>query len=218
MDYFLLFLEGIMTFISPCLLPMIPLYIAYFAGDKGQHTKKETLMRASLFMVGFSLVFILMSLFVSTIGKFLLVNRQIVNIIAGMIMILLGIDYLTGQRLMTKLSQSGQAREQTANPLLFGMVFAVSWTPCVGTFLASALTYIATVPSSLASFLLILSYCIGLGIPFLLCALLIEESKQAISWIKEHYALINKLAGVFLIVFGILTMTGVLERLLGQLA
>lgn len=218
MNYLLLFLEGIMTFISPCLLPMIPLYIAYFAGDKKTHTKGQTLLRAGLFMLGFSCVFILMSLFVSTVGKFLLVNRQVVNLIAGGIMALLGLDYLTGQRLMTRLSQSGQARQQTANPFIFGVIFAVSWTPCVGTFLASALTYIATVPSSFASFMLILSYCIGLGIPFLLCALLIEESKEAIAWIKSHYKLINRIAGIFLIAFGILTMTGLLENLLGQLA
>ena len=218
MNYLLLFLEGIMTFISPCLLPMIPLYIAYFAGDKKTHTKGQTLLRAGLFMLGFSCVFILMSLFVSTVGKFLLVNRQVVNLIAGGIMVLLGLDYLTGQRLMTRLSQSGQARQQTANPFIFGVIFAVSWTPCVGTFLASALTYIATVPSSFASFMLILSYCIGLGIPFLLCALLIEESKEAIAWIKSHYKLINRIAGIFLIAFGILTMTGLLENLLGQLA
>ncbi len=218
MNYFLLFIEGIMTFISPCLLPMIPLYIAYFAGDKKTHTKGQTLLRAGLFMLGFSCVFILMSLFVSTVGKFLLVNRQVVNLIAGGIMVLLGLDYLTGQRLMTRLSQSGQARQQTANPFIFGVIFAVSWTPCVGTFLASALTYIATVPSSFASFMLILSYCIGLGIPFLLCALLIEESKEAITWIKSHYKLINRIAGIFLIAFGVLTMTGLLENLLGQLA
>ena len=104
MNYLLLFLEGIMTFISPCLLPMIPLYIAYFAGDKKTHTKGQTLLRAGLFMLGFSCVFILMSLFVSTVGKFLLVNRQVVNLIAGGIMVLLGLDYLTGQRLMTRLS------------------------------------------------------------------------------------------------------------------
>ena len=218
MNYFLLFIEGIMTFISPCLLPMIPLYIAYFAGDKKTHTKGQTLLRAGLFMLGFSCVFILMSLFVSTVGKFLLVNRHVVNLIAGGIMVLLGLDYLTGQRLMTRLSQSGQARQQTANPFIFGVIFAVSWTPCVGTFLASALTYIATVPSSFASFMLILSYCIGLGIPFLLCALLIEESKEAITWIKSHYKLINRIAGIFLIAFGVLTMTGLLENLLGQLA
>lgn len=218
MNYFLLFIEGIMTFISPCLLPMIPLYIAYFVGDKKTHTKGQTLLRAGLFMLGFSCVFILMSLFVSTVGKFLLVNRQVVNLIAGGIMALLGLDYLTGQRLMTRLSQSGQARQQTANPFIFGVIFAVSWTPCVGTFLASALTYIATVPSSFASFMLILSYCIGLGIPFLLCALLIEESKEAITWIKSHYKLINRIAGIFLIAFGVLTMTGLLENLLGQLA
>ncbi|MGX7144211.1 cytochrome c biogenesis CcdA family protein [Facklamia languida] len=218
MNYLLLFLEGIMTFISPCLLPMIPLYIAYFAGDKKTHTKGQTLLRAGLFMLGFSCVFILMSLFVSTVGKFLLVNRQVVNLFAGGIMVLLGLDYLTGQRLMTRLSQSGQARQQTANPFIFGVIFAVSWTPCVGTFLASALTYIATVPSSFASFMLILCYCIGLGIPFLLCALLIEESKEAITWIKSHYELINRIAGIFLIAFGVLTMTGLLENLLGQLA
>lgn len=217
MDYLVLFIEGLMTFISPCLLPMIPLYIAYFAGGEEKLSTKQTLIKALLFMAGFSTVFMLMSLFVSTVGAFLLQNRQGVNIVAGLIMIVMGIDYLTGQKLMTRLT-AGSKGKQLANPFLFGLVFAVSWTPCVGTFLAAALTYIATVATSWTSFLLILSYCLGLGLPFLLSALLVEESKAAIDFLKQHYQLINRISGLFLIIFGLATMTGYLGSWLASLA
>lgn len=212
MDYLLLFMEGIMTFISPCLLPMIPLYIAFFASGKEESTR-STLLKAVMFISGFSIVFIIMSLFVSTVGSFFLQNRQLVNILAGLIMIIMGLDYTTGQKLMSYLTPKGVGR-RTKHPFLFGIVFAISWTPCVGTFLASALTYIASVATSWTSFLLIFSYCLGLGIPFLLCALLVEESKKVIGVIKKHFHLINMLSGLFLIMFGLVTMFGVLERLL----
>lgn len=218
MDYLLLFLEGIMTFISPCLLPMVPLYVAYFAGDGHQPSSRQTFLKALMFMVGFSFVFILMSLFISTVGRFLLINRSVINILAGFVMVMMGVDYLRGQKWMIKLTSRTGNQGNVANPLLFGIVFAVSWTPCVGTFLAAALTYIATVESSFRSFLLILSYCVGLGLPFLISALLIEESKQAIQFLKKHFSLIHKLSGVFLIIFGLLTMSGILGRLLAYLA
>ncbi|MBG9980271.1 cytochrome C biogenesis protein CcdA [Facklamia sp. DSM 111018] len=218
MDYLLLFLEGIMTFISPCLLPMVPLYVAYFAGDDHQLSSRQTFVKALMFMLGFSFVFILMSLFISTVGRFLLINRSVINILAGFVMVMMGIDYLRGQKWMTRLSSRAGNQGNVANPLLFGIVFAVSWTPCVGTFLAAALTYIATVESSIRSFVLILSYCVGLGLPFLISALLIEESKQAIQFLKKHFSLIHKLSGGFLIIFGLLTMSGILGRLLAYLA
>ncbi|MGF3112628.1 cytochrome c biogenesis CcdA family protein [Facklamia sp. P9177] len=216
MDYLLLFIEGLMTFVSPCLLPMLPLYIAFFAGSEGESSTKQTLIKAILFMLGFSTIFILLSLFVSTVGSFFMMHRQVVNFIAGSIMIIMGVDYLNGQKLMTKLRPHSRD-SHVANPYLFGLVFAISWSPCVGTFLASALTYIASVATSWTSFLLIISYCLGLGIPFILSALLVDESKKVLTFIKEHYHLVNLFSGWFLILFGLLTISGILETLLLQL-
>ncbi|MCR8968571.1 cytochrome c biogenesis CcdA family protein [Facklamia sp. 7083-14-GEN3] len=217
MDYLLLFIEGLMTFISPCLLPMIPLYIAFFAGGEEESSTKRTLIKATLFMLGFSTIFILLSLFISTVGSFFLMHRQVVNFIAGSIMIIMGVDYLKGQKLMTKLRPQSTGGH-VANPYLFGLVFAISWSPCVGTFLASALTYIASVATSWTSFLLIISYCLGLGIPFILSALLVDESKKVLTFIKKHYRLVNLFSGSLLILFGLLTMSGILETLLLKLA
>ncbi|MGX7108085.1 cytochrome c biogenesis CcdA family protein [Facklamia miroungae] len=216
MDYLLLFIEGLMTFISPCLLPMIPLYIAFFAGGKGENTTKQTLIKSTMFMLGFSTIFILLSLFVSTIGVYFMAHRQFVNLLAGSMMIVMGIDFLNGQKLMTKILPQSTG-SQVANPYLFGLIFALSWSPCVGTFLASALTYIASVATSWTSFLLIVSYCLGLGIPFILSALLVDESKKALNFIKKHYRLVNTFSGLFLIIFGLLTMVGFLESLLLKL-
>lgn len=214
MDYFLLFIEGIMTFLSPCLLPMVPIYLAYFAGDGEAKSVKQTIAKALLFVLGFSTVFILMSLFVSTIGAFVTRNQQIINIIAGLMIVLIGIDYLTGQKISNRINFKRFGQGKVANPYVFGLVFAVSWTPCVGAFLASALTYILTIQSSLQSFLLISAYCVGLGIPFIFSAVLVEESKQVFDFIKKHYGIINKISGVFLIIFGLLMMTGIMQRAL----
>lgn len=205
-----------MTFVSPCLLPMLPLYIAYFAGGDQSDTK-TTLKKALLFVLGFSLVFMMFSLFVSTIGAFFLRQRQWVNSLAGVLMIVMGVDYLTGQKIMTRLMPH-RKQSYLTNPFVFGLVFAISWTPCVGTFLASALTYIASVATSWSSFWLIVSYCLGLGLPFILSALLVEESKQVIQWVKLNYQKINMMSGVFLILFGLMTLVGFLEKLLLQLS
>ena len=216
MDYFILFLEGIMTFVSPCLLPLLPMYIAYFVGVE-EDADSKPLMKALGFVAGFSLVFMALSLFVSTLGHFLLMHRAWVNGIAGLILIALGLDYLTGQKLMAKLTpkHSGGA---VLNPFAFGMLFAISWSPCVGTFLAAALSYIATVGSWGRSIGLILAYCLGLGIPFVLSALLLEEGKRVVSFIKQNYRWVHRISGVLLIIFGIMMMFGWLEDWLISLA
>lgn len=203
-----------MTFLSPCLLPMVPIYLAYFAGNGEEESFNQTIFKALMFVLGFSTVFILMSLFVATIGSFITRNQQIINMIGGSIIVLIGIDYLTGQKFLNRLNFGHSGQGKVANPYVFGLVFAVTWTPCVGTFLASALTYILTVQNSLQSFLLISAYCLGLGIPFILSAVLVEESKQVFAFIKKHYSIINKISGVFLIIFGLLMMTGIMQRAL----
>lgn len=213
MDYFLLFIEGLMTFVSPCLLPMLPMYIAFFAGDE-ESSQKAVVLKALAFIAGFSLVFIFLSLFVSTFGQFLLIYRQWVNFVAGLFIVILGIDYLRGQKFITKLMPQISGKTNYSSPFMFGILFAISWSPCVGTFLASALSYIATVPLSWKSFFLILAYCLGLGVPFFLSALLVEESKQVIGKIKANYELVHKVSGIFLIIFGLLTMSGFMERIL----
>lgn len=223
MPYILLGVEGVLTFISPCLLPMLPIYLAYISGqiDRDQaesSSRGSILLQAILFVLGFTVVFVLMSLFVTTLGRVVLMNRSLIHMIAGSFMVVIGIDYFLGNPLMNRLQLKSQATFNHSSAFMLGIVFAISWTPCVGTFLASALSYAATSTSYLESIGLLLSYSFGLGIPFILSALLIEEMQVVVHWIKQYYEIIRKVSGVFLIAFGLFTMTGWLESLLVYLS
>lgn len=217
MQYLLLGVEGVLTFISPCLLPMLPIYLAYITGssnNQSEKSKQQLVIQALLFVIGFSLVFVAMGIFVNSIGRFVLINRTVIHWIAGGFMIILGLDYLLENPLLNRMTKLPQIQAKQTNALLLGMVFSISWTPCVGTFLASALSYAATSQSYLESIGLLLSYSIGLGIPFILSALLIQELQGALQWIKTHYKQVRIVSGMFLILMGCMTLFGWMESLL----
>ncbi len=220
MQYFISFLEGIITFISPCLLPMLPIYISYFAGGRQSSTKK-TVINALGFILGFTIVFTAMGALAGTLGSFLIKYQNIVNIVCGVIVIIFGLNFLG----ILKLSLFGGIRRNvdTENmgffsAMLFGMIFSVGWTPCVGAFLGSALMLASTQAHMMKGIMMLLCYSMGLGIPFLISAVLIDKLKGAFDFIKHNYGIINKICGIFLIVVGISMATGLLGRLLALLS
>lgn len=216
MQYFISFLEGIITFISPCLLPMLPIYLSYFAGGK-ERTLKRTLLCATGFVLGFTLVFVAMGALAGTVGSFLIRYQKVVNLVSGLIVIFFGLNFLGIVRV--NLFRGNQRQIDTSDlgffsSILFGMVFSVGWSPCVGAFLGSALMLASQQGSVLTGTLMLLCYSAGLGIPFLLSAVLIDRLRSAFNFIKQHYDLINKLCGLLLIAVGLLMATGLLGRLL----
>ena len=216
MQYVISFLEGIITFISPCLLPMLPIYISYFAGG-GERSTKKTLTGAIGFVVGFTVVFTLMGALAGTVGSFLKEHQTAVNIISGIVVIFFGLNFLGVFKL--NLFRGSDRSVDTSNmgffsAMLFGMIFSLGWTPCVGAFLGSALMLASQQGSVLAGTLMLLAYSLGLGIPFILSAVLIDYLKSAFNWIKRHYDIINKISGGLLILIGVLMATGTLGRLL----
>ena len=216
MQYFISFLEGIITFISPCLLPMLPVYISYFAGGVERNIRR-TLTRAAGFVAGFTLVFVALGALAGTVGGFLRSHQTAVNIVSGLVVILFGLSYLGLFRI--KLFHGG-SRDISAGTMgffpamLFGMIFSVGWTPCVGVFLGSALMLASQQGSAGEGVVLLLCYSAGLGTPFLLSALLIQSLRSAFQWVKSHYGVINRVCGLLLIAVGILMATGTLNRLL----
>ena len=216
MQYVISFLEGIITFISPCLLPMIPIYITYFVGG-GERSVKKTLKGALGFVSGFSIVFIAMGALAGTIGSFLTRYQTIVNIVSGVIVILFGLNFLGVFKWNLFKGSNREVNTENMNffsAALFGIVFSVGWTPCVGAFLGSALMLASQQGSIMKGILMLLCYSLGLGIPFVMSALLIEQLKGAFDFIKKHYNVINKISGSLLIVVGILMATGKLGALL----
>ena len=215
MTYLITFLEGLITFISPCLLPMLPIYLSFFAGEQ----KKRPLLGSLSFIGGFSCVFLLLGLFAGSIGSLLIRYQTIVNIITGLIVIVFGLHFLGLFQLSLFKGVSAFSRPAgLLSSFLFGMVFSVAWTPCVGAFLGSALMLASQQASALQGALLLLCYSLGLGIPFLISALLIQKLTMAFNWIKRHYRAVQIVSGSFLLVVGIAMMTGWLNRLLGVLA
>ena len=220
MQYFISFLEGIITFISPCLLPMLPIYISYFAGG-GERSTKKTVVNALGFVLGFTLVFTALGALAGTLGSILIKYQTIVNIVCGAVVIFFGLNFLGVLKLNLFRGMSGEIETDNMgffSAMLFGMIFSVGWTPCVGAFLGSALMLASTQGQTLKGVVMLLCYSMGLGIPFLISAVLIDKLKGAFLFIKKNYRSINVICGIFLIIVGIGMATGVLGRLLSMLS
>ncbi|HPU58079.1 MAG TPA: cytochrome c biogenesis CcdA family protein [Candidatus Avimonas sp.] len=221
MSYFISFLEGIITFISPCLLPMLPIYVSYFAGTKNEKRPKAAALNASGFILGFTLIFMSLGLFAGTAGRLLKEHQTAVNIVSGLLMILFGLNFMD----VIKLPLINTSRKFKVNlgnlgfvsSMLFGMIFAVSWTPCVGTFLGSALLLAASGGGSAKGGLMLLCFSLGLGIPFFVSAILIDRLKAAFDFIKRHYKVINLISGGLLVLVGIMMATGMMGYFLSFL-
>ena len=220
MQYVISFLEGIITFLSPCLLPMLPIYISYFAGG-GQRSIKKTLLGALGFVTGFTLVFVAMGALAGTIGGFLRQYQTTVNILCGGVVIFFGLNFLGVIKLnLFHGSSRGMDKSQLGffSAVVFGVIFSLGWTPCVGAFLGSALMLASQQGHVLEGMGMLLAYSLGLGIPFLLSAVLIDYLKSAFDWVKRHYRVINLVSGILLILIGVLMATGTLGRLLSLLS
>ena len=216
LEIFTTLIEGLIAFISPCVLPMIPVYVLYFAGASEGRQARKTLGRALSFVMGFTALFVLLGVFAGTLGGLLVRYQSEVNLVCGMIMILFGLHY-AGILHITLLEKTVKPDVQVQpkgylSCALLGAVFAAGWTPCTGPLLGSAMMLAASKGSMLAGAVLLAGYSLGMGIPFVLCALLIDRIKGAFAAIKRHYKAINRVCGVFLVIVGLAMMTGLYSR------
>jgi len=216
MQYVISFLEGIITFVSPCILPMLPVYISYFAG--GESGKKQTLKNATGFVIGFTIVFVVLGAFAGVIGSLLQRYETMVNLVTGAVVVVLGLNFI-GVLNIGFLNGSRKANVEFqrigfGTSVLFGVVFSVGWTPCVGAFLGSALMMASQKGTVTAGILMLVLYSAGLGIPFIISALLLDRLKETFQIIKKNYRLINLVSGIFLVIVGIMMMTGTFGYLL----
>lgn len=221
MQYLLVFLEGVGTFVSPCMLPMLPIYIAYFSAGSG---RRKALSNALGFVLGFTLVFMAMGAAAGTVGKFLSSHQRPIMQVAGVFSILLGLIYAglipAPIARLLKGFQMNPTRLKGLNffsSVLFGVIFSVGWTPCIGVFLSAALLMAAGVGHTLTGVLMLLCFSLGLGIPFVMAALLLEKMTEAFAFLKRHMSTINRIGGAFLVLVGIAMIGGWLDRLLVSL-
>jgi cytochrome c-type biogenesis protein len=213
------FLAGVISFLSPCVLPLIPGYLSFMTGLTASELSEDSrplgqiMGTAVLFVVGFSVVFVVLGASASVLGQFLTQYRDLIEKIAGLVVILFGvfmlgvvkIPWLYGEARMD-LARSRRFGRGAA--LVMGMAFAAGWTPCVGPILGVILTLAASTGSVSHGALLLFAYSLGLGVPFLLVALLFGSAKPVLSWLTRHSVIINRVAGATLIVIGVLIFSG----------
>ncbi|MCR5186027.1 MAG: cytochrome c biogenesis CcdA family protein [Clostridia bacterium] len=205
MEYILVFLEGIASFISPCVLPLVPIYISYFAGQNPK--KNKAITNSIAFVIGYSFVFTILAVLANRFGMALVGFTRYIKIIFGSVIILLGLNYMDVLKIKIfdnfKRFQMNAKNLNFLRALLFGTLFSISITPCVGTFLTSALILIATKTELFKGIVLIILYCLGLGIPFIISAILIDKLKNIFGFIKKNYKIIKLMSGLILIIMGV---------------
>lgn len=206
MEFLFTFLEGIASFISPCVLPMLPIYISYFAGKEDSKTSRA-LLNSIGFVIGNTIIFILFAIIASYAGALALGIQKYIKILFGVVIIILGLNYMRILKIKF-LNKEIRIKNKIDDftffkTILFGMMFSISWTPCIGSFLGSALLLIANKQNILQGILLMLVYSIGFGIPFIISAVLIEKLKNFYNLIKKNYKIIKIISGVILIVMGV---------------
>ena len=206
MEFLFTFLEGIASFISPCVLPMLPIYISYFAGKEDSKTSRA-LLNSIGFVIGNTIIFILFAIIASYAGALALGIQKYIKILFGVVIIILRLNYM-GILKIKFLNKENRIKKKIHDftffkTILFGMMFSISWTPCIGSFLGSALLLIANKQNILQGILLMLVYSIGFGIPFIISAVLIEKLKNFYNLIKKNYKIIKIISGVLLIVMGV---------------
>lgn len=218
------FFAGLLSFVSPCVLPLIPAYIALVGGitwdelksDAVTHRKK-LILRAVYFVAGFSIVFTLLGILFS--GSGMLTTGSIamaISTVAGILVILLGINLAFNFIPFLNYEARIHITKPAASPfsaLLIGMAFGAGWTPCVGPMLASILLLVSRSQSLIAGTIALLSYSLGLAVPFLITALFFERVNPLFKFLLKHMKLVKILSAIFLILLGILMLSGNLKKL-----
>src|SRR6185369_9961947 len=222
------FIAGLLSFLSPCVLPLIPSYITYitgisFADLQAEHPshviRQKTILHSLCFICGFTAVFVLLGASATYIGSFLNENAIIIRKIGGILLVVLGIHvtgfiplrFLLGEkRISIKHKPAGYA-----GSFLVGIAFAAGWTPCIGPILAAILAVAATEERIYQGILLLLLYSLGLGVPFFLSALAMHRFLIVFNRFKKHIRVFEIITGVFLMVIGVLIYSNLLSRLSG---
>jgi len=225
------FVFGLISFISPCVLPIVPGYLSFISGvsfDEMQASnnraaiRKKILLNATFFILGFSIVFISLGASATAIGQFLHEKINIISKVAGVIIIILGFHMIGVYKIpflnYEKRFHTGGKKLNLLSALVVGLAFAFGWTPCIGPILAAILAIASQQDTVLKGVILLASYSLGLGIPFLLAGLSISLFFNLFNKFKQHLHKVEVVGGIFLIIIGVLIMTNYLTILSGYFA
>ncbi|MEO3811259.1 cytochrome c biogenesis protein CcdA [Sphaerisporangium sp. B11E5] len=200
---------GVVSFLSPCVLPLVPGYLSYVTGMSGDPRRGRMVAGSALFVLGFSLVFVLGGALFGGVGALLLGNAEVITRVLGALTIVLGLAFIG---LLPGLQRDVRVHRFPAAGLagapLLGVVFGLGWTPCIGPTLSTVLTLSLDQASAARGALLALAYALGLGLPFVLAALLYRKALTAFAAVRAHSRLITRLGGGMLVLVGVLLVTG----------
>lgn len=216
-------LGGLISFFSPCVLPLVPGYLSYVTGiggaDLAEAKRGRMFAGASLFVLGFSAVFVSGGALFGGFGFTLQEHRETITTVIGVLTIVMGLVFMGVVPRLTQREFRLHKRPAIglAGAPMLGIVFGIGWTPCIGPTLAAVNALAINEASAARGAALALAYCIGLGLPFILAALAFRRALGAFGWIKRHYAWVMRIGGGMLIITGVLLATGVWDRLVYDL-
>lgn len=219
------FAAGFVSFVSPCVLPLIPGYLSFVSGvgfDELGARPRRVVTTTAAFVLGFGLMFVALGAGVAWFGNALLIHRRTLEIVAGVFIVFAGVVYaglpLPRAFLAELRVRLPAGRANPFTPFLTGVAFAIGWTPCVGPTLAAILALAAGGGHAEQGAVLLAVYSIGLGLPFLLFGLLLTRALAVVAAVRRHWRVVSVASGALLVAFGVLLATGALVRLTSHLA
>jgi cytochrome c-type biogenesis protein len=216
-------LGGLVSFFSPCVLPLVPGYLSYVTGvtgtDLAEARRGRMATGAALFVLGFTAVFVSGGALFGFFGQTLQEERGVLTKVLGVLMIVLGVFFMGLMPWLTQREYRFHKRPATGlvgAPLL-GALFGIGWTPCIGPTLASVLALSSDQASAGRGAILTVAYCLGLGVPFVLAAVAFRKALGAFGWVKRHYVWVMRIGGTMMIATGLLLLTGAWDSIVQQM-
>ncbi len=217
------FAVGFISFISPCVLPLVPGYLSAISGislaeiRSGERRLSHVLAPAIVFCLSFTVMFVALGMTATGLGSTLRDHKQTLDTISGVLIIAMGLFFMLTP-FVTRLNQEWRPEQLirkagTGGPIIAGLAFAVAWTPCVGPTLAAVLAAASTSDSVAHGGVLLAFYSLGLAVPFLLCAVAFDKATGAFKWLRDRYLVVTFVSGAILVAMGILILTGEVTRL-----
>ncbi len=220
---FAAFAVGFVSFVSPCVLPLVPGYLSAISGISladiraGEHRMSHILAPAIIFCLSFTVMFVALGMTATSLGSTLRDNKETLDRISGTVIVAMGIFFVLTP-FVAKLNRDWRPetlirKAGTGGPIVAGLAFAIAWTPCVGPTLAAILAAAATADDVASGGVLLAFYSLGLAVPFLLTAVAFDKATVAFRWLRDHWVIINVVSGLILIAMGALILTGELTQL-----
>jgi cytochrome c-type biogenesis protein len=208
---------GVISFASPCVLPLVPGYLSYAAGMTEVRSRGRAALGSILFVLGFSVLFISYGAIFGSLGSKISSNSNLISVILGLLTIAMGTVFLFNQKFYRSFKPVWKVRAGLVGAPMLGLLFGVGWTPCIGPTLAAVQTLSFQESSALRGAILSFAYCVGLGSPFILVGIFFDKSNRLRKFISRHGNYLTLIGGVFLILIGLLQVTGLWADVMNSL-